>query len=669
MRYFKKNKLTVLLFSTIFFVNNSLYASSNNSLMDKLEFSKADSIVSDKVFYSIGGGAGYMAPPSHGRSNVVDIGIGWKANLMCGNFDIKTTIKNQLNGITEGFKDLMSNVVESATGAVASLPAMALQRANPQLYDLITNGVYQGKIDFGRLKTSCEEMSKVLADYTLGGKWNQAASLDSFKEISATEPDANKAKKKFENDNGEKGSPWVGGKNKGGKGQEPIKIVEDVAKAGYNELNHRSATATGSIPSSKCAGLLCQTWSNPQEAADWLTKVVGEKAISTCKTDCGTKTGASPGTGLSPEIEEENIRTVTKLQAALNADTPTVEMLADLSSTMVPVTRGLIESMRDDPDVDVLAQRLAAEIAVSKTMEKILLARRSILAGMREPHVANNVQAQAELDKLLTIIDREISQVKLEMDMQKAIMSNTASVIFQNKQNREANSGSHSNSLDSQDKRIYDLQNGKPSDRDTEDPRDINIPSKAINLDVPSASNVVPYIPSIASRVTGPGSSYPPINVISGSALDQTTGLLRNFEGFKSTAYWDVNAYRTGYGSDTITKADGSVVRVTRDTVVTREDAERDLNRRAQIFANAARHQVSTSTWDSLPPHVQAALTSYAYNYGHLTDDVVRAARQSAGSGDMTALANAVRNRQTNNNGVNARRRNQEADYILGTNR
>ena len=32
----------------------------------------------------------------------------------------------------------------------------------------------------------------------------------------------------------------------------------------------------------------------------------------------------------------------------------------------------------------------------------------------------------------------------------------------------------------------------------------------------------------------------------------------------------------------------------------------------------------------------------------------------------MNALANAVRNRQNNNNGVNAKRRNQEADYILG---
>jgi hypothetical protein len=43
---------------------------------------------------------------------------GWSSDLMCGNFDLKTTVGNQLNGITSGFKDLMGNVIQGATGAV-----------------------------------------------------------------------------------------------------------------------------------------------------------------------------------------------------------------------------------------------------------------------------------------------------------------------------------------------------------------------------------------------------------------------------------------------------------------------------------------------------------------------------------------------------------------------
>ena len=61
--------------------------------------------------------------------------------------------------------------------------------------------------------------------------------------------------------------------------------------------------------------------------------------------------------------------------------TPSVEVLAELSSTTVPVTRGLIESLREDPDAQVLGQRLASEIAVAKTMEKMLLARRAVFNG------------------------------------------------------------------------------------------------------------------------------------------------------------------------------------------------------------------------------------------------------------------------------------------------
>ncbi|OOF81969.1 integrating conjugative element protein [Rodentibacter ratti] len=640
-------------------------ASASNA-NDAFSFNKADSILSDKVFYQIGGGVGYMAPPSRGSIPAAEFGIGWKANLMCGNFDIKTSIKNQLNGLTEGFKDLYSNVIESATGAVASLPAMLIQRANPQLYDILTNGLYQGRIDFNNLKTSCEEMSKKLADATLNGRWSESADMESYKKITSDEPDATRAKKKLEESQGREGKEWVGGQKRGGQGQEPIKIVEDVAKAGYNMQNKRNVLDTGRVSTSNCSGLLCQTWDNPKDMTDWLTNVIGEKQITTCKTDCGTPSSSRAGVGLTQEIEQENIKAVTQLQKALNMNTPSVEVLAELSSTTVPVTRGLIESLREDPDAQVLGQRLASEIAVAKTMEKMLLARRSVLTGMREPNVANNQDAQAELEKVLTLIDREIGQIRMEIDLQKSLTGNSAVAILQNKELREYNAGTSNVARDSVDKRISDLANGiNRNTAELAEADNIHIPRNNVTLEIPQTSNSFSYTRTGSTSNTS-GGKYSSIPAISGSALEQATGLLKNFEGFSNKAYWDVNAYRTGYGSDTITKADGTIVRVTKDTVVTREDAERDLARRTQEFANRARNNVSSTTWNALPPNAQAALTSYAYNYGSLTKDVIAAAQVSAQSGDMQALANAVRNRQTNNNGVNAKRRNQEADYILG---
>ncbi|MFZ7240849.1 integrating conjugative element protein [Avibacterium avium] len=666
MKQLSKVSIAVLLALS----TSPIYA--DKSLLDNIQFNKSDSVLSDKIYYQIGGGSGYMTPPTRAKSlKAIEFGIGWKANLMCGNFDIKTTVKNQLNGLTEGFKDLMGNVIESAKGAVASLPAMVIQRANPQLYDLLTNGVYQGRIDFNRLKTSCEAMSKQLADYTLNGRWAKSADLENYKDIVANEPDAQKAQKKSEDNKGKKGKEWVGGQKRGGENQKQIKLIEDVSKAGYNLLHNRNALDESALTGKSCTGATCQVFDTPQKLSDFLTRTIGEQSISTCTEDCGSTTSSKAGVGLAPAIEEENVQTVEKLEQVLNMDTPSREMLAELSSNTIPVTRGLIEALREDPDVEVLSQRLSAEIATAKVMEKMLLARRAILAGMREPYVAADQNAQQELEKALNKIDLEISQVKLEMDMQKMITSNTASVVIQNKLNREANVGNHGNSYDSVDKRANDLVYGTPNTEDHIEASDISLPRHNIALDIPMTNNAISYRPSYntGSRQGGGNSgNYKPITPISGSSFEQATGLLRKFEGFIGKADWDVNAHRLGYGSDTITKADGTVIKVQPGMTVTREDAERDLARRTQLYTNQIKREISEQTWNRLSDRAQAVLTSYIYNYGTLnkTKSVISAAQASAQSGDMTILANAIRRRQVDNKGVNARRRNQEADYILG---
>ncbi|MCW9734001.1 integrating conjugative element protein [Avibacterium sp. 20-15] len=661
------NKVSV---AVLFALSTSpIYAES--SLLDNIQFNKSDSVLSDQIYYQIGGGSGYMTPPTRAKSlKAIEFGIGWKANLMCGNFDIKTTVKNQLNGITEGFKDLMGNVMESAKGAVASLPAMVIQRANPQLYDILTNGVYQGRLDFNRLKTSCEAMSKQLADYTLNGRWAKSADLENYKDIVATEPDAQKAQKKSEDNKGKNGKEWIGGQKRGGENQKQIKLIEDVSKTGYNLLHNRNALDESPLLGQSCTGATCQIFDSPQKLSDFLTRAIGEQSISTCTEDCGPKTSSKAGVGLAPAIEEENVQTIEKLEQVLNMDTPSKEMLAELSSNTIPVTRGLIEALREDPDVEVLSQRLSAEIATAKVMEKMLLARRAILAGMREPYVAADQNAQQELEKALNKIDLEISQVKLEMDMQKMITSNTASVVLQNKLNREANVGNHGEGYDNVDKRVNDLAYGTPNAEDHMEAGDIALPRRNIALDVPIVNNVVPYRPpyNTGSKAGIYSGSYNPIAPINGSSFDQATGLLRTFEGFISKADWDVNAHRVGYGSDTITKADGTVIKVQPGMTVTREDAERDLARRTQLYTNQIKREISEQTWNGLSDRAQAVLTSYIYNYGTLnkTKSVISAAQASAQSGDMTLLANAIRRRQVDNKGVNARRRNQEADYILG---
>jgi hypothetical protein len=133
------------------------------------------SVIGDDVLYSIGGGRA-VSMSSAGNMQSIGVGVGWNSNLICGNMSITTTLQNQLNGITNGFQQIMSSVIQSATSAVASLPALIIQRADPGLYNLLTNGVLQARLDFDRSKMTCRAMANRLADMA-GGQagWDQLA--------------------------------------------------------------------------------------------------------------------------------------------------------------------------------------------------------------------------------------------------------------------------------------------------------------------------------------------------------------------------------------------------------------------------------------------------------------------------------------------------------------
>jgi hypothetical protein len=122
------------------------------------------SVIGDDVLYSIGGGRA-VSMGGAGNMQSIGVGIGWNSNLICGDMSITTTLQNQLNGITNGFQTIMSNVIQNATSAVASLPALIIQRADPGLYNLLTNGILQARMDFDRSKMTCRAIANRMAGH------------------------------------------------------------------------------------------------------------------------------------------------------------------------------------------------------------------------------------------------------------------------------------------------------------------------------------------------------------------------------------------------------------------------------------------------------------------------------------------------------------------------
>lgn len=142
-----------------------------------------------------------------------------------------------------------------------------------------------------------------------------------------------------------------------------------------------------------------------------------------------------------------------------------------------------------------------------------------------------------------------------------------------------------------------------------------------------------------------------------GPWMEQAKAILRKEEGFRDTPYYDTNAHRVGYGSDT-TIVNGKPVRVTPGMKITQDQAEQDLTYRLTSQEGARVASQVGDGWATLPDNVKAGLASVGYNYGSLPDPVVSAAR----SGDPAKIAAAVAALD-----ANPKRRQREAAIIAGT--
>ncbi|OLU25514.1 integrating conjugative element protein [Pseudomonas sp. PA15(2017)] len=396
------------------------------------------SSLSDRIYYQIGGAN--VSTRSSSGVNTLGYGISanWSDLQMCGNLDLEGTVKNQLNGVTDGFKNMMSGVLQQATAAVTSLPALILKRSNPDLYDLINNGVLQARVDFDKGLLSCQRMTETMGDVLNGGGWQQAATATSWADaISSTGGDAAASEQRVSKEAGNRGLLWTDGQSRGGHNQPAIAVTRDTVIAGYNILNGRANTSdTSSVSSSSCTGELCRQWPTPNEAAQFMKRVVGEQEIRTC--DNCEQSRNTPGVGLMPIIQEEQEEIYTALQDLVTQRVPTTaENLNKASGGSMRTSRSVIEALQRDPDSEVLMQRLSGEMALVRVLEQAISASRAMHAGMKEPNIANVNEAVVTNDRSLSMLEREINLIKTELDLRNSISNNTAMAILERRTGRQ----------------------------------------------------------------------------------------------------------------------------------------------------------------------------------------------------------------------------------------
>jgi len=379
--------------------------------------------------YRIGGGMLSGPPTAVHTVPVLSFGSGWDLGMECGKFDPKITVSNQLNGITDGFKNMMNNIIQSATGAVASLPALAIQRADPALYDLLQQGILQGKMDFEWAETSCQEMASVMMG-------DQGFPFEKFKvnaqvsewayQIGAKGGDAKATKDEVDRlEAGNEGAEWICGVKKGGVAMPPINALRDVVIVGYNVLFDQSnPCTTASIPPAAGQGTpLWEYWSGPVAASTWAMEVVGDTEIRTCET-C-KKLETTPGKGLTYKHRDMSDSIYNDLEDLVNGVTPmTWQNLNRVSAPPgVLVDDTVIAAIRKRPldSQPTMIRKLAGEIAYTRLVEQGRLLTQMLRSGVKEPNVSNLQSAKAVVNDAIDHLQVELDQLDNEIKTRQAI--------------------------------------------------------------------------------------------------------------------------------------------------------------------------------------------------------------------------------------------------------
>lgn len=441
----KLNTPLKLLTATVFLATSSLSATAQAFDISERPYEKVTgTAVNDKLSYELGGGAAYGAASTRIVPPSIGFGIKWDADMMCGSMDLQTTIKNQLNGSTDGFKSIMGGIVESATGAVMSLPAMMIQRSNPGLYEMLSNGVLQARVDFDRSKISCQGILDQASAYLDGGpSLTSLAKAETMKlAVQATGGDSVAAEQKAESEGTENGVVWMG-ERRGGLGQKPLALTEDIVRRAYNTSVGRITNTNALVTAAQCNGAaICSLWDTPQKAAEFAKKVVGETELTTCQDGCDPAV-IKPGTGLlhlADEVYEEKaelmINLLDKNKAMKDED------LRKLSTPMLPVSRSVVEALRNDPDGQVLSERLLSEIALADITWKGMQLMRLLMTGAQNPDVQKVAEAKQHVSDKVANLQAEIDSMKMEMEMRRELANNTATAVLNRAAVARAQTGS-----------------------------------------------------------------------------------------------------------------------------------------------------------------------------------------------------------------------------------
>ena len=400
------------------------------------------------MYYRLGGAS--PVPPAAHLSYTYSMGVNFRAgaNFSCGKFNLKENIAGVLDSVKGAADDLQNMMVQAANSAIASLPALILQRINPGLYDIFQNALLEAKARVNISVASCQQLEAAMADDDRNAfqEWIRVGQWNSWQEKGAANPaKAPAIKEEVAEDNGRDGTTWICSDDSddkaGGEGQRPIKPVRDAVVAGINIMLDRQGSgrpneicSNAAIPSGSGSGSsdrLAGLWDRPEEVAEFAAQVVGDTTVFTYDTP-GKE--YQPGKGILPFVERDSTMINVNLGQAIRQGMgqPLSEAMVEaISAPSLNITEQTLDALRQMQGEERAAyvKRLADEVAVARNIEKLLLVRRALLAARDLPDVRNS-PATTQINEAIAELYEEVEELMFETRIRHELVSNTALLIL-----------------------------------------------------------------------------------------------------------------------------------------------------------------------------------------------------------------------------------------------
>lgn len=397
-----------------------------------------------EYYYKLGGSSSLYVPPVNNDQTITIGGnLDGRLGFTCNGFNPVVSITNTFQDIKSSAMNIPGGIIDNLKGSVAGFPLYKLQQSMPALYNILQNTAAFAQNEFSVRVKDCQDVKKTLEEgqspmesmlsVSDSQGWLEAANRAKTENVDVTSTAKSIAKKRDEY-----GLPWIGHEsgNAGGKFQRPIKVINDVVIAGYNILLNRKPLNNDKKPNSKTP--MTQTWPTPVSASDWAVKVLGDIHVSSSNTD-RAKHDAKAGIGLSALLQscDTSNTCTTNISKALwnlvDKQWPlTEEKLKMVSASNLMITDEIIITIQRMPREEQIltVSKLAEEIAVQNMLDKAMMMRRILQAGLQVQEVQNLKPALDMVKFAIKKLDDDIHSLAFENEVRKKMMTKTLGLLI-----------------------------------------------------------------------------------------------------------------------------------------------------------------------------------------------------------------------------------------------